>query len=310
MWPQTKTTWLTIVRFLLLIGLILYNLILDADPGVPAVDVDMDDDIKEVDTPTTILLPSLVSPLIALIYPTSLSFPPLAAPSPHPPTTSALSAIHVSALECLNNIFLSLSTSPNPSIIANSVGGLKIWNDIWSALALVGTDDGLGQERRQEIWEVAVGVLWGVGSIWKGTLVCRCSPCLVYSLTILMQIPNADQINILTHICDVASDPRIQVKCIGTLECLAQHPNSIETNKVSISTLVYMPNLSASTTRLFPITCSQCSLCNRPHLLLAQNHLYSRSPLSLTYTLMRTCHTTSIFKKGDTSLGFRLVWMV
>jgi hypothetical protein len=224
---------------------------LDADLDVPAVDVDMDEDTKVVDAPTTSWLPSLVSPLVTLIYPTSLSFPPLAAPSLHPPITSALSAIHVSALECLNNIFLSLSTSPNPTIVADSVGGLKIWNDVWSALAVVGTEGGLGQERRQEIWEVAVGVLWGVGSIWKGSLVSHdhgsCSSCLLHSLTISMQIPKADQINILIHICDAASDSRIRVKCIGTLECLAQHPNSIESNKVSISTFMYIPNSSATT---------------------------------------------------------------
>lgn len=198
----------------------------------------MDDDIKAADPPSTSLLPSLVLPLVALIYPTSLSFPPLAAPSLHPPTTSALSAIHVSALECLNNIFLSLSTNPNPSVAADKDGGLKIWNDIWLALAAVGTEGGLGQERRQELWEVAVGVLWGVGSIWKGSLVSHgCGVRVLYFLTIpLLQIPKAEQIKILIQLCDAASDPRIRVKCIGTLECLAQHPSSIESNKVSINT--------------------------------------------------------------------------
>ena len=142
----------------------------------------MNEDVTAVDTPTTPFLPSLVSPLITLIYPTSLSFPPLAAPSVHPPTTSVLSAIHVSALECLNNIFLSLSTNPN-RIIADVAGGLKLWNDIWSALVVVGTEGGLGQERRREMWEVAMGVLWGVGTIWKGSLV-SCGTQTLYILTI------------------------------------------------------------------------------------------------------------------------------
>lgn len=205
----------------------------DADLDLPAVDVDMDKDIRVVDAPTAPSLPSLVSPLVALIYPTSWSFPPLAAPSLHPPITSALSAIHVSALECLSNIFLSLSRSPNPSITADSVGGLKIWNDIWSALAAVGTEGGLGQERRQEIWEVAVGVLWGVGSIWKGSL-----------------IPQADQIDILIRLCDAASDPKIQVKCIGTMECLAQNPNSIESTKVISNYLLSMLPAQPSASRV------------------------------------------------------------
>lgn len=261
----------------------------------------MDKDIRVVDAPTAPSLPSLVSPLVALIYPTSWSFPPLAAPSLHPPITSALSAIHVSALECLSNIFLSLSRSPNPSITADSVGGLKIWNDIWSALAAVGTEGGLGQERRQEIWEVAVGVLWGVGSIWKGSLVGHgCGTFLLHLLTILLlQIPQADQIDILIRLCDAASDPKIQVKCIGTMECLAQNPNSIESTKVSINAFMYIPNLS-TTTRLYQTTCSPCSLHNRPHLVLQQNHLYSPSPLLLIYTLTRICPTTSTSEKVDT----------
>lgn len=114
---------------------------------------------------------SLAMPLLALIQPTALSFPPLSAPSAHPPTTSALSAVHIAALECLNNIFLSLASSPSPSISAEVNSGLQIWNAIWAALELVGTQTGPGQERRQEFWEIAVGVLWNVGRIWKGVLV-------------------------------------------------------------------------------------------------------------------------------------------
>lgn len=135
------------------------------------VDVDMEEDLPSTEGPTTSFLPSLVPPLLALTHPTSLSFPPLAAPSPHPPTTSALSAIHISALECLNNVFLSLTTTPNPSISADRDSGSKVWDEIWSALAVTGTETGLGQERRQEMWEVAVGVLWGIGNVWKGSLV-------------------------------------------------------------------------------------------------------------------------------------------
>lgn len=135
-----------------------------------ASDIEMDEDAA-ANTPSTSFLPSLVPPLLALLQPTSLSFPPLAAPSPHPPTTSALSAIHVSALECLNNVFLSLATSPNAGVSADKDSGRKVWADIWSALDAVGTETGLGQERRQELWEIAVGVLWGVGIVWKGALV-------------------------------------------------------------------------------------------------------------------------------------------
>lgn len=116
-------------------------------------------------------LPSLVPPLLSLIRPTSLSFPPLAASSPHPPTTSVLSAIHISALECMNNIFLSLATLSDTNLNAEKENGLKIWTDIWASLNLVGTQTGLGQERRDEYWQVAIGVLWGIGTIWKGSIV-------------------------------------------------------------------------------------------------------------------------------------------
>lgn len=138
-------------------------------------DVDVDMSIQmDTDSPkksNTTFLTTLVTPLLTLIQPTTLSFPPLAAPSPHPPTTSALSALHISALECLNNIFLSLTISQNLSISSDASSGRAVWDGVWSALSLIGTQTGLGQERRQEAWNVAVGVLWGVGRIWKGSIV-------------------------------------------------------------------------------------------------------------------------------------------
>lgn len=130
--------------------------------------------------PVSSMLPSLVSPLLSLLQPTALSFPPLAAPSIHPPTTSALSVIHVSALECLNNLFLSLAASHKPSISSDKEAGLAVWNGVWSALKLVGTEIGLGQERRQEIREVAIGVLWGVGNVWKGLIVRQARAFYIY----------------------------------------------------------------------------------------------------------------------------------
>lgn len=123
---------------------------------------------------TSQALPTLVAPLLALIQPTTLSFPPIAgAPSPHPPTTSALSAIHICALECLNNIFLALGTSTlTQAARTDADSGAGIWDAVWRALGAVGTDvNGPGQERRREMWQIAVGVLWGIASVWKGVLV-------------------------------------------------------------------------------------------------------------------------------------------
>jgi len=137
---------------------------------------DMDVEVNEIGDdrpPIPAFMISLVNPLLALIQPCSLSFPPLAAPSPHPPTTSALSAVHINALECLNNIFLSTTTSRGSEIAMDIMSGMKFWKDIWYTLVAVGIQMGLGQEQRQEVWEKAVGVLWGIGNVWKGSLVGR-----------------------------------------------------------------------------------------------------------------------------------------
>ncbi|KAG6873848.1 hypothetical protein C0995_010460 [Termitomyces sp. Mi166 len=184
---------------------------LDMDVG----DERMEDDHPAANSASTSFLPTLVAPLLALIQPTSLSFPPLAAPSSHPPTTSVLSAIHIRALECLNNIFLSLATGRDANISADHDAGRKVWDGVWSALATIGTETGLGQERRQDMWHVAVGALWGIGNMWKGSLV-----------------PNEEQVQLLIQLCNTTSDERIRVQCIGTLECLAQHPQSIDGNKL------------------------------------------------------------------------------
>jgi len=119
----------------------------------------------------SLTVPALVQPLLSLIQRTPLSFPPSSNPSCYPPITSALSAIHVSAFECLNNMFLSLATHPHPSNTADESTGLTIWGEIWASLSEVGLDISPGQERKREIWEIAVGVLWAVGKIWKGKLV-------------------------------------------------------------------------------------------------------------------------------------------
>lgn len=47
-----------------------------------------------------------------------------------------------------------------------------------------------------------------------------------------LQIPDGEQVNVLIQQCNAADDPRLQVKCIGTLECLAQTPSAVEANQV------------------------------------------------------------------------------
>ncbi|KAI5117703.1 hypothetical protein M0805_003193 [Coniferiporia weirii] len=186
--------------------------------------------------PVPSFLPTILAPLLALTQPTSLSFPPLlqssasAAPAPavHPPTTSALGAIHVSALECLNNVFLALALAheKDPAVRADVDAGRRVWDAVWAALGAAGLEGGRGQERRREMWEVAVGVMWGIGGIWKGSIV-----------------PNEEQVKLLMQFCDASTDAQVKVKCIGALECLAQHPESIEANRI-IST--YLLTISSS----------------------------------------------------------------
>ncbi|THH26612.1 hypothetical protein EUX98_g7581 [Antrodiella citrinella] len=193
---------------------------------------------SDLHTISTSFLPALVAPLLPLVQPTLLSFPPpTGGPSPHPPTTSVLSAIHICAMECLNNIFFSLASprkGQNPSINLRSEveSATHVWSEVWRALDAIGTDfETPGQERRREMWQLGVGVLWGIGVVWKGVLV-----------------PVDAQVQLLMQFCEVSTDQAVKVKCLGTLECLAQHPQSIDANRV-ISTylLTYLPSPSRST---------------------------------------------------------------
>lgn len=133
---------------------------------------------------TNNLISTLTSPLVKLITPTTLSFPPTPLdPSPHPPTTAVLSSIHIRALECLNNLFLAIDESDD----ASQAGALTdadrqeanvIWIAVWKALAQIGkvvtdgkflTAGGFG--KKKEIWEIAMGVLWGIARIGRRHLV-------------------------------------------------------------------------------------------------------------------------------------------
>ena len=160
---------------------------------------------------------SFISPLLPLIKPTHLSFPPPGSPSIHPPTTSALGAIHYSALECLNNLFLSLVTSPRFLTDTEKVRGTTIWNSLWTALEKVGDPRSAKITKEQKLfWETAIGVLWGVSIIFKG-----------------MIAPGEGQVQLLVNLSDACTgNDQMKVKFVGTLECLAQHPQTIGANRV------------------------------------------------------------------------------
>jgi len=126
-------------------------------------------------TPTApSFLPTLLEPLLALIQPTELSFP---APSPHAPTTSALSAIHVAALECLSNAFFALAAAAPGSAASDVHAGQRVWSTVWAALAGAGNPpESVPGSARAAVWDVAVGVLWGIGTVWTGKIVGRFVP--------------------------------------------------------------------------------------------------------------------------------------
>ena len=121
------------------------------------------------------LVSSLTQPLLALSHPTALSFPPPSTPPIHPPTTSALGTIHVRALECLNNLFLGLDfdSSSLPSGTAEQV--TQVWLQVWEILRAVGVQSewtiGSGVDIKKDMWDIGVGVLWGLSKLANGVLV-------------------------------------------------------------------------------------------------------------------------------------------
>lgn len=183
---------------------------------------DADAEMATEGTPTTSQsnlsrFASLVPPLLSLIEPTHLSFPPPGSPSIHPPTTSAFGAIHLCALESLNNLFLSLATSHRSLADVEKAQGATIWGSLWAALEKVGDPRAAKSTKEQKaFWETAIGVLWGASVAFKGVVA-----------------PEEDQVQLLMNLSDTyAGNDQMKVKLVGTLECLAQHPHSIDANRV------------------------------------------------------------------------------
>jgi hypothetical protein len=186
----------------------------DEDPDV---DMIQGDGSVPNDVLASSILPNLISSLLPLIELTPLSFPPLNGPSLHPPTTSALSSIHSCAFDCLNNIILSLAASPYSGLTSDTGYGKNLWHAIWSSLERIGDPTSTASGARQRLWEAGVGVLWGISVIYKGFI-----------------IPEERHVRLLMNITGAGwSDDSVKVKCIGTLECLAQHRESVAANQAS-----------------------------------------------------------------------------
>ena len=114
---------------------------------------------------TKLSLPSRLASLAAL---TPLSFPPSTnQPSPHPPTTAALSMLHLRALEALNNLLLTTAAAAESEPSAARLLNLQpLYCDLLSIVStLCSEPDALkqrGQEMRLEVVEASLGCLWGV----------------------------------------------------------------------------------------------------------------------------------------------------
>jgi len=134
---------------------------------------------------TTLSLPARLTTLSTL---NSLSFPPSSSmPSPHPPTTSLLSVLHLRALETLNNLLLtvvaSLPADGAQSQISNVIPVGDIWSSMFSTVDLLLSEpqalNQKGQELRMEVLEMNLGCTWGCAKI---------APAIIVSVSELLPI--------------------------------------------------------------------------------------------------------------------------
>ncbi|EUC56681.1 ARM-like repeat protein, putative, partial [Rhizoctonia solani AG-3 Rhs1AP] len=187
-------------------------------------DAPMDEELTPIDRPeadqnSIKLLNTLTPLLLSLSKPTSMSFPPpttITTEPAHPPTTSALTAVHISALECLSNLLLSFPTSDTgPVNPATAQVAVAAWPRAWSTLNS-SINAPSSTDRRLELSVAALGVLWGLARLARGVLV-----------------PQKEQVEMLVQVADSSqADEQVQVKCVGILGSLAQNVGEIEMNKV------------------------------------------------------------------------------
>ena len=129
---------------------------------------------------------NLPTRLTALSSLTPLSFPPSSTqPSPHPPSTSVLSILHLRALEALNNLFLlcvASSSTPNgsremgePSQFSTVIPLAAIWARLFDSVEIIMRETEVlgqkGQEMRMEVLQMSIGCSWGLAKLSPDTVV-------------------------------------------------------------------------------------------------------------------------------------------
>lgn len=201
--------------------------------------------------------------LARLAHPTGLSFPPSSAsqPSPHPPTTAALSVVHLRALEALNNLMLTVAAaaaeSPAvlkalPSLRTGSDGQVQAtWEGVFAiVLPLVAEQDVLpqrGQEMRGEVLAAACGAAWGVAKV--------ALPHLVRSLSAVRggradtrQKVSPSQIEALVTAAPLVKADSARSRIVDLLASLASRPKvSIEENRAISGFIVSQLSAAADT---------------------------------------------------------------
>lgn len=111
---------------------------------------------------------SLPTRLLTLGQLTPLSLPPHGpSPSIHPPSTAALSIVHLRALEALNNLLLSTTAAAvaGGENLASLIPG-SLWEGVFSIVQATGEDTAAltakGHEMRLELMEGALACAWGL----------------------------------------------------------------------------------------------------------------------------------------------------
>jgi hypothetical protein len=145
-------------------------------------DADGDEQATTVNTAVTIqslLAHHLPARLAKLGQLTPLSFPPAGAqPSPHPPTTSVLSTLHLRAHEALNNLLLTVVASlsgDDAGKVAEAFPLQELWTGLLATVRMIASEPDVlkerGQEMRGEVLEMALGCVWGIIKLGSATLV-------------------------------------------------------------------------------------------------------------------------------------------
>ncbi|WWD16378.1 hypothetical protein CI109_100804 [Kwoniella shandongensis] len=178
--------------------------------------------------------------LTALSQLTQLSFPPANDnPSPHPPTTSVLSMLHLRALEALNNLLLTTAASlpSNPSAASQAAAAVPvqgIWDAMFATVETIGSEPQAltmkGQEMRVEVLQMALGCIWGVAKIAPAQLTVQ-----------------SQQIQTLIDVLAVLRSEVAKTRCIEALSSLASRQNvTVEENRAIGTWLIQQLTSSAA----------------------------------------------------------------